>query len=125
MLYPSLFTIHESFFDQPSAARFLLGMADFVNNFSKENARSVYFNFNSKTKNLKIAFNCNEQEVKLFSEMKVEEDEFEFGVSQNIFEFFYPFNITYDLGKAKKEDLFNPHKLSKLLDLVKSLGLNA
>jgi hypothetical protein len=63
-LAPLVFTFEKGhYFDQPPAARMLLGFVKTINEYIREDAQSAYMAFNREAGNLDLILNCNETDV--------------------------------------------------------------
>jgi hypothetical protein len=55
----SVMSIDDDFYDQVSAARFLMGLIETANKRAEFNAGSVFFELRSSAKNLNVFFSCD------------------------------------------------------------------
>jgi len=88
---PLIFTFENGhYFDQPAAARTLLGMVRTINEYLKEDAKSAYVAINKEHSNLNLLFNCNETDVEYVIANPVTSDSIDFGMSNNIANIIWP-----------------------------------
>ena len=92
-LAKQVFTFEDgNFFDQPSATRALTGFIRSINEYSKDEAGSVYMGFNTGSSNFNLLFNCKDGDVRKILSKPVAADKIEFGVSNNVLNFMLPYS---------------------------------
>ena len=63
-LASQVFTFEEGYyFDQPSATRTLIGFIRSINEYSKNEAGSVYMSFNTESSNFNLLYNCKDEDL--------------------------------------------------------------
>mmetsp|Transcript_6814 Transcript_6814/g.10985 ORF Transcript_6814/g.10985 Transcript_6814/m.10985 type:complete len:151 (-) Transcript_6814:1104-1556(-) len=100
LLENRIFSFKDKLYDQPAAARLLMGMAQFFNGYSAEYAASSHMVFVETA--LQVLLNCPSERVARAAAEPVESDEFELGLTDNIFDLFYPHELTFDAGDMKE-----------------------
>jgi hypothetical protein len=117
---PLIFTFEKGhFFDQPPAARMLLGMVRTINEYMIEDAKSAYVALNKEALNLNLLFNCNDTDVENVKANPVASDTIDFGVSNNIANVLWPHS--YEVRFIRVITLIHSYK--QILPIINEYGL--
>lgn len=115
----------KDFFKMPSAARFLQG---FINNLNNHIVRSAYHGtaeFQHNNENLVITLNCNRRNFRQVVQNPVPNDHIEVSGMQNFLQLLVPQDFELDFKDAAKIEFFlKKYKLDPLLGkYIRGLGL--